>query len=53
MPGRLSQREHDALAEQIEVAATIHHALDQLQSVDLAFDLSAAVRGRDGSRHGV
>jgi len=34
-----SGRTHDTATEQVEARATVHRALDQLESVDLPFDL--------------
>ena len=39
--------EEDATAEEIEVGAAVHLALDQLELVDLAFRLTAALGHRE------
>src|ERR1035438_7255723 len=41
----------DAGAQQVELCSTVHLTLQELQSVDLAFDLPAAPRGLEGCPH--
>ena len=43
----------DPSAQQIEAGPAIHRALDRLQPVDLALDLSAAPRFAQGGAHRV
>lgn len=51
--GHRSRRSHEAGLEQVEICSTEHLALDELQPVDLAFDLTTGSRFGDCRGHGV